>query len=527
MAINVSLFLLLLLVIIALMLVANKLKIAYPILLVIGGLALSFIPNLPKVHINPELIFIVFLPPLLYEETWAISQKELWKWRRIIVSLAFPAVFITAAAVAWVANMVFPGFALPLGFLLGGIVSPTDTVSTNAIAKFVKIPKRIEVILGNESLLNDASGLIVFRMAAIAVTTGQFLLGEASLNFVWMVLGGIAIGLAVAFLMYKFHKYLPTDRNMDIILTLITPYVIYILADFAQTSGVLAVVAGGLFLSRKREEIFTAGTRNNAVAVWDVYVFVLNGLAFALIGLDLPQILEGIQAKEGIDLWTAITYGLIVTGVLIVVRFGCILGAAVITQIMKHFITVADDRLPGKAGPLVMGWAGMRGVVSLATALSIPLTLADKVTPFPHRDLILFITFVMILTTLVVQGLTFPWLIKAVPFPDYGDHIEEAEAEDLIRKEMARAAVAYMEANFPDEIERSFLLTTNKQIWEHQMSRPLCTLTEHARGHYIEVLHHQREVLTKLNEDPSIDEEVINAFRYRLNLEEEKWVDNE
>ncbi|SFN93432.1 monovalent cation:H+ antiporter, CPA1 family [Capnocytophaga haemolytica] len=174
-----------------------------------------------------------------------------------------------------------------------------------------------------------------------------------------------------------------------------------------------------------------------------------------------------------------------------------------------------------------MGWAGMRGVVSLATALSIPLTLADKVTPFPHRDLILFITFVVILTTLVVQGLTLPWLIKAVPFPDYGDHIEEAEAEDLIRKEMARAAVAYMEANFPDEIERSFLLTTNKQIWEHQMSRPLCTLTKHARGHYIEVLHHQREVLTKLNEDPSIDEEVINAFRYRLNLEEEKWVHNE
>ena len=224
------LFLGLLALIIALIMLANRLKIAYPILLVLGGLAISFVPNLPHVRIDPQLIFIVFLPPLLYEAAWAVSFKEFWKWRRVIGGFAFVVVFITAAAVALVANWLIPGFSLALGFLLGAIVSPPDAVSAAAILKFVKVPKRVSAILEGESLLNDASSLIIFRFAAVAVTTGQFIWYEAAGSFVWMIAGGVGAGLAVAFVVCRLHKILPFDANMDTILTLMTPYAMYILA---------------------------------------------------------------------------------------------------------------------------------------------------------------------------------------------------------------------------------------------------------------------------------------------------------
>ena len=301
--------------------------------------------------------------------------------------------FITSAVVAVVANSIIPGFPLALGFLLGGIVSPPDAVSVAAILKFVKIPKRIATILEGESLLNDASSLIVFRFAVLTVTTGQFVWYQAAGSFVWMVVGGLGIGLAIAWVISKLHKILPTDSNMDIIITLISPYLMYIAAEEVHSSGVLATVAGGLFLSNVRYNIFNASTRTRGITVWESYVFVLNGLVFTLIGLDLPQILEGI-IEEGVDISDATIYALIITATLMAVRIIAAYGSVVITQIMKRFITVADEKKPGKVAPLVIGWAGMRGVVSLAAALSIPLV--GNGEPFPHRNLILYITFVEI-----------------------------------------------------------------------------------------------------------------------------------
>ena len=216
----------------------------------------------------------------------------MWKWRRIIFSLAFIVVFITAAAVAWVANMVFPGFSLALGFLLGGVIGSTDAVSASTIMKFVKVPKRISTLIESESLLNDASSLIVFRFAALVVTTGQLVWTDMALNFLWVVIGGTLIGLAVAWVMRKLHKFFPTDANMDIILTFITPYIMYIVANEMGVSGVLAVVAGGMYMSLHLTSILAASTYNKAVAVWDILGFVLNGLAFMLIGLALPDVLE-------------------------------------------------------------------------------------------------------------------------------------------------------------------------------------------------------------------------------------------
>jgi len=398
---HLLLFFALLAIIIALVMVSNRLKVAYPVLLVLGGLAISFVPNLPSIKIDPELIFIIFLPPLLYEAAWANSLKELFKWRRMIGSFAFIVVFISAAAVAVIANLVIP---------VGAIVSPPDAVSTAAILKFVKAPRRISAILEGESLLNDASSLIIFRFAAVAVTTGQFIWYEAAASFVWMVVGGVLAGLVVALAAYFLHKILPTDENSDTIMTITTPYIMYILAEELGASGVLAVVCGGLYLSTKKNEIFTASTRIHAVPVWNNFIFLLNGLAFTMIGLDLPEILAGLK-RSGVSLFEAVSYGVLVTAVLIVIRLMASYGAVYITMFMKRFISVADDRNPGKATPFIVGWAGMRGVVSLAAALSIPAMAGSE--PFPHRDLILFITFVVILLTLVVQGLSLPLLIKS------------------------------------------------------------------------------------------------------------------
>ena len=365
--------LLLMVAIMLLIMFANRLKVAYPILLVLGGLAISFIPNVPTITLNPDLVLIIFLPPLLYADVFSLSLKEMWKWRRIIFSLAFIVVFITAAAVAWVANMVFPGFSLALGFLLGGVIGSTDAVSASTIMKFVKVPKRISTLIESESLLNDASSLIVFRFAALVVTTGQLVWTDMALNFLWVAIGGTLIGLAVAWVMRKLHKFSPTDANMDIILTFITPYIMYIVANEVGASGVLAVVAGGMYMSFHLTSILAASTSNKGWAVWDILGFVLNGLAFMLIGLALPEVLIGIEA-EGMSLATATNYGLLITGVVVGVRLLSSYGSILITQVMKHFITVADRRNPGFRVPLVLGWAGMRGVLSLAVARSSPLT---------------------------------------------------------------------------------------------------------------------------------------------------------
>ncbi|HAO28188.1 MAG TPA: Na+/H+ antiporter, partial [Chryseobacterium indologenes] len=254
---------------------ATKLKIAYPILLVVFGLLVSFVPGLPTVKINPDLIFFIFLPPLLFEASWSISFKEMKRWWRIIGSFAFLVVFFTALSVAVVSNYFIPGFSIALGFLLGGIVSPPDAVSTGAIMKFVKIPKTTAAILEGESLLNDASSLIIFRFALIAVGTGQFVWQEASLTFVWMIVGGAGLGLLLAWIFVQIHKRLPTDAASDIALTLIEPYLMYWLAEQFHSSGVLAVVCGGLYMSGKRLIFLSSTSRIRGYSVWESFVFIL------------------------------------------------------------------------------------------------------------------------------------------------------------------------------------------------------------------------------------------------------------
>jgi CPA1 family monovalent cation:H+ antiporter len=494
--------------------------VAYPVLLVVAGLLISFLPGLPVLHIDPELIFIIFLPPLLYEAAWTISWKELWFWRRIIGSFAFVVVFLTALSVAFVANAFIPGFSLALGFLLGGIVSPPDAVSANAILKFVKLPKSMSSMLEGESLLNDASSLIIFRFALIAVGTGQFIWYTAALSFVWMVVGGIGIGLMVGWLFMKAHKYLPTDPKMDVILSLVTPYVMYMAAEEAHGSGVLAVVSGGLLLSNRRHLFLSGPSILRGVNVWESLVFVLNGMVFLLIGLDLPEITAGFH---DVRLSSAVGYGLLISAVLIIGRILTAYGAVIFTMIAKNFITVADTRNPGLRRPFVLGWAGMRGVVSLAAALSIPLYMKDG-SAFPQRNLILFITFVVILTTLLVQGLTLPFIIRALKIEDRDKRLSEEEAEIVIRRELAKQTLQYLADHYDKELKESRFLQQITDKWKSKSDGETdLFIPAKVKTIYLDILNQQRAWLHVKNQsDIRINEEVIRKHMHQIDIEEEK-----
>ncbi|QDK77794.1 Na+/H+ antiporter [Spirosoma sp. KCTC 42546] len=502
---------------------ANKLKIAYPILLVVAGLLVSFIPGLPQVRINPDLIFFIFLPPLLFEASWTISFKEMKKWWRIIGSFAFLVVFFTALSVAVVATQFIPGFTIALGFLLGGIISPPDAVSTGAITKFVKIPKATSAILEGESLLNDASSLIIFRFALIAVGTGQFIWQQAALSFVWMVLGGAGIGLLLAWIFVQAHKRLPLEAQSAIALTLIEPYFMYWVAEQLHCSGVLAVVSGGLFMSTRRLVFLNSASRIQSFSVWESFVFILNGIVFLIIGLELPEIVEGLRAK-GIPLGTAIGYGVLATGVLIAARIISSYAALLATFIFRPgVIPRARSNRRRWLMPLLLGWTGMRGVVSLAAALAIPITLENGVD-FPQRNLILFITFVVILLTLLVQGLTLPYLIARSKL---FEGIIEEESEELTRQKMKQGlkqhVYQFLKNNYESELTGYAGMEKFIKQWEERAKATDDSwMTEKTKLIFVEVLESQRQYLTELNKDPKIDEDIIRQQLYQIDLEEER-----
>lgn len=501
---------------------ATKLKIAYPVLLIIAGLAVGFIPGLPRLKINPDLIFFIFLPPLLFEAAWSISFKEMKKWWRIITSFAFLVVFFTALSVAVIANHYIPGFTLALGFLLGGIVSPPDAVSTGAIMKFVKVPKSISAILEGESLLNDASSLIIFRFALLAVSTGQFVWQQATLSFLWMVLGGAAIGLLLAWLFVQAHKRLPTDAPSDIALTLIEPYFMYWIAEQVHSSGVLAVVCGGLYMANNRMVFLNSTSRIRGYSVWESFVFILNGIVFFIIGLGLPDIVEGLYSK-GIPLSTAIGYGVLVTVVLIAARIISSYVAMAATLIFRPSVAPKPGSKSRWLRPILLGWTGMRGVVSLAAALAIPVTL-DNGTDFPYRNLILFITFVVILLTLVVQGLTLPYLITHGGFFT-GLMNEEAEeaTKRKIKQGLKTHVYHFLKDKHEGELQGHAGVERMLKVWEEKSkANDADGMNEKMKIIFFEMLEIQRHYLNDLNKDPEIDEEIIRRQLYQIDLEEER-----
>jgi len=519
----------LLVIILFLVMLAQRLRISYPIVLVLGGLALSLVPGLPPVAIDPELIFLIFLPPLLYDAAWATSWKEFWKWRRVISSFAFGIILLTSSVIAVVSSSIIPGFTLALGFLLGGIISPPDAVSATTVFRSLEgVPKRLISIVEGESLMNDASSLIVYRFAMAAVITGVFSIQQAAVSFTVVIIMGIVTGLAVALIFYAIHRWLPTTPSIDTVLTFVAPYVMYIVAEEFHFSGVLAVVSGGLFMANRRHTILSHLSRIQGINVWSTVGFVLNGIVFMLIGLELPVI---VRQLEGSSLTSAIWYGVIISVVVIVTRILCAMGASVFTVFISRFIKTADSS-PGLRMPFAFGWAGMRGVVSLAAALAIPNMVNGQ--PFPQRNMILFITFVVILVTLVGQGLTLPILLRWLKLGETDYPMSDLEQEILIRKKLAYIGMQLLDEKYKDEVEQNDLLRQVRSDLENDYIFLEGYATSHGtdgnrrldikryRAISNEVIREQRSMLKKINRKAEFDEEVIRKHFSQLDLSEEK-----
>ncbi|HKR23127.1 MAG TPA: Na+/H+ antiporter, partial [Pyrinomonadaceae bacterium] len=442
-------------------------------------------------------------------------------------SFAFLIVIITSCVVAFAAHALIPGFTLALGFLLGGIISPPDAISATTIMRRLNVPKSLVSIIEGESLLNDASSLIVFRFAVVAVITGQFDIQEAALSFVIVIVMGIVVGLAAGAVFYAIHRWLHLTTSIEIVLTLVTPYCMYYLAEHFHFSGVLAVVSGGLFLSSRRQRMLSFQSRIQGVNVWTNLVFVLNGLVFLLIGLELRVITQELGDTSVI---TAIGYGLIISLVLIVSRLLSTLGSSIFTTFMSRFITVADAH-PGWRNPLIFGWSGMRGVVSLAAALSIPLVVSEG-QPFPYRNLILFITFIVILVTLVFQGLTLPWLIRKVEPEDKYTTMTEHQQERIIQKRIAETSLEFLEKQYGNERAHNEHLNNLHQKLEselnsldHHYDEPAKvndTSLDNYHEIYLQLLERQRRLLSELNNSPELDEELIRKYLSLIDMEEFK-----
>lgn len=521
---NLLLIISLLLVVSMLTMLSNKLRISYPILLVVAGLGIGFIPGVPAVTLQPDLVFVIFLPPLLYAAAWNTSWNDFWRNRRPIFMLAFGLVIFTATAIAFTAHALIPGFSLPLGFLLGAIISPPDAIAATSVLEHLKVSKRITTILEGESLINDASSLIVFRFALAAIFTGQFALWDAGVDFTLVVVMGVLIGLAIAHVVYLIHRFLPTTPSIDTAITLISPYLMYIAAEHFHYSGVLAVVSGGLFLSFRSHEVFSYSTRLQAVSVWETLVFLLNGVVFIMIGLELPHIIKELGESSLMD---AIKYAVLISLVTIVIRILWVYPGAYVPRIVSKKIRMREVR-PTHAAVFIVGWSGMRGVVSLASALAVPITLTNG-QAFPQRNLILFITFVVILFTLVIQGLSLPLLIRLlkVESPE-----TEAHHEHAIRLRLATVVLDLLEKSYSEEattIEAFIRLKeryqrmvdlANSRLAQDEAAQQAGSFVPKYRQMLLEAVQVRRAELNKMSRSREFPDELIRKRETELDLEE-------
>ena len=525
---NLLLIVSLLFVISMLAMLSTRLRISYPIFLVLAGLAISLVPGIPQIELNPDIIFVIFLPPLLYSAAWNTSWHDFWKYKRSIALLAFGLVLCTALAVAWFSHLIIPNFSLALGFVLGGIVSPPDAVAASSVLQNLKVPKRVVDILEGESLVNDSSSLIVFTFAMTAVLTGKFVFWQAAAQFVLVVVMGILIGLAIAYIACSIQRWLPTTSSIDTAISLVCPYLMYIAAEHFHFSGVLAVVSGGLFLSYRSPDIFTYESRLQAQSVWNVIIFLLNGVVFILIGLQLPAIVHGLGEYR---LAAAIGYGALISLVAIIIRILWVFPGAYCPRMLSRTIRKREAR-PPTASIFVIGWAGMRGVVSLAAAFAIPIALPGGV-PFPHRDMILFITFCVILFTLVLQGLTLPLIIR------WGkvEAQENKEEEKLsIRLRMANAIIAYIDSHYSDQANSIEAFTRLKSRYERMAAIASSRLKQDEGGDnktgsflpqyrklLIELVDVQRQELAHMRRSAEYSEETLRNKETELDLEEARY----
>jgi len=425
-----------LLLLVALLTVASRrIGIPYPILMTLGGLTLGLVPGLPRIELAPEIVFLVFLPPLLFSAAFFTSPRELAANARPIGLLAVGLVLATTGVVAVVVHALAPGVPWAVAFALGAIVSPPDAVAATSIAQRLGLPRRVVVILEGESLVNDATALVAYRLAVVAAVSGAFSLGEAAFTFVVVSVGGVAIGLvagwAIAFVLARLE-----DPPVEVLVSLLGPFGAWLPAEALGVSGVLSVVTAGIVVGRRAPRILSSDSRVLGSGVWQMVVFTLTGLVFILIGLQLPTILDSLSASRTFG--ELASWAVVVSATVILVRLAWVFPGTYLPGVLFRAVRERERRPPPRS-VLIVGWAGMRGVVSLAAALALPLTIADG-TPFPERDLVIFLTFSVILATLVGQGLTLPWLIRRLGVGDEGtaDHEELHAREAAVDAALAR-----------------------------------------------------------------------------------------
>lgn len=521
---TIEIVILLLAVVTALAEITDRIKIPYPILLVLAGIAIGLIPGLPNVILSPEIVFLLFLPPVLYSAAWATSWPDFKAARRPISLLAIGCVIFSTCAVAWVAHSFIPGFGWAEAFVLGAIISPPDAVAATAATKGLGIPRRVITILEGESLVNDATGLIAYKYAVAAVLSGSFILWEAGVQFLVVAGTGIVIGLLIGQVFLWIHKITPNNPTTDTTLTFLTPFVAYLLAEELHVSGVLAVVTAGLFLTWHSSEVFSQQTRLQAQGTWNTVLFILNGLIFILIGLQLPAILSTIGALSFLEL---LTYGAMVSMTVIVGRIIWVYPGACIPRWLSKRIREKEPETNIRL-VTVVAWSGMRGIVSLAAALALPLTI-NGADPFPNRSLIIFITFSVIFSTLVLQGLTLPVLIRWLGIkPDGKAHQEEHEA----RLRIASSVIEHIEENYsllPDEILNQ--VKTKYEIRIQRLRRDNSSPQKLADEQILEFHRIQQELLDKerrfiiaMRNEGKISAEVLRRLEYELDLEETRLI---
>ncbi len=502
--------------------VATPLRIPYPILLVLGGLLLGLMPGAPRVELSPALVLVGILPPLLYGAAFFTPLREMRANVRPISLLAVGLVLATTATVAVVAHAWVDSLSWAEAFTLGAIVSPTDPIASSGIARRLGIPRRIVAVAEGESLVNDGTGLVVYRFAVAAIVTGSFSLAHAALTFVLTVAGGIAVGIAVGWVVRQVRRRLD-NPPVEITVSLLTGYFAYLPAELLGVSAVLAAVTVGIYMGWYTAELTTVQVRLQGDAVWSILSFVLNGLLFVLIGLQLPVVLDALSDTPPSRLagWA----GIVVVTV-IVTRLVLIFPITYVPRLVSQRLRERDPSPPWR-WPTVLGWAGMRGAVSLAAALALPLTVEGG-GRFGHRDLIVFLVFCTILGTLVLQGLTLPPLIRLLGLQEDGDDEEEVRA----RMRAATAALERIDDLATEEWVREDTAERMRGVYRFRMRRFEARgpdgddgdgIEERSRDYQRlrrELLEAERQAVRDLRRDGAIDDDVLRRIEYDLDLED-------
>jgi monovalent cation/hydrogen antiporter len=520
-----ELLLLLLMVAVAgLSILARPLGVPYPILLVLGGLLLGFLPGLPAVELPPELVLVVFLPPLLYQAAFFSTLRDLRADLRAITTTAVGLVLVTMAAVAVTAHALVDGLSWAVAFTLGAIVSPTDALAATAVARRLGAPRRLVTVLEGESLVNDATALVAYRIAVAAAVGGSFVVWEAGLRFVAGVAGGVVVGLIVGWLVAVVRRRLE-DPPAEIVLTVVTGYAAYLPAERLEVSGVLAAVTAGLFVGWRAPELASPTTRLLAFSFWEILVYLLNAVLFLLVGLQLQPILEQVTGRS---VATLLGLAALVSAVVIAVRF--------VWSFTVPYLVRALDRRPsqvarrvGARQRLISSWSGMRGAVSLAAALALPLE-TNSGQPFPERELILFVTFGVILVTLVVQGLTLPALIRRL-----GVHDDGAEQREELQARLGAtdAALARLEELAVEEWTRDDTVERLRGLYQFRRRRLKARAGIFEDDGYEdrslayqrlvrELLEAQRRAIIRLRNQGVISDGVMHRVERELDLEDSR-----